>query len=303
MTGSRDEAEDLVQEALLAAWRNRASLIDTLSVRSWLYRIATNTCLNALTGRRRARRLLPQLARPAGTRDGPITTEARWLEPYPDAEFEGIADPAPGPAARYELRETVKLAFIAVIQLLPPRQRAAIILSDVIGWSAVETAELLETSVPSVNSALQRGRATLAKHFPRGRTDAGPANDGASEGLLERYLAAWEGADLGGFVALLREDALFSMPPLSEWYAGRAAIHAFFGGVWHSYAGFRLLPIAANGEPAFAAYARSTPDGELLAHSIQVLTLEGASIAALTMFKDPRLFPKFGLADHLPAER
>jgi RNA polymerase sigma-70 factor (ECF subfamily) len=305
MLGSLHDAEDLVQETYLRAWRGFDGFEGRTSLRAWLYRIATNACLNALTSRGRARRVLPETQGPPFDQmpSGDPATEIAWLEPYPDAALEDVADPALGPDARYEMREAVQLAFIAAIQHLPPRQRAALLLRDVMGWSATETAGQLEASLASVNSALQRARATLRRQFPTGRPSSQPAPDDRQRVLLERYVRAWEGADVDGLVALLREDAVLSMPPWPHWYAGRDAIGAFFAWAWRpAGAGpFRLVPTAANCQPAFAAYGGGSGGNDWRAHAIQLLTFEDDAIAALTNFRDPALFAAFGLPAVLSA--
>ena len=301
LLGSLQEAEDLVQDTFLRAWRARAQYEGRTSFRNWLYRIATNACLNVLARRRFASRVLPATAGPPSRRypiGRPATeTEVAWLEPYPDTALDGIADAAPGPAARYELREAVQLAFVAAIQQLPRRQRAIPLLRDVLGWSAAESAQLLDSSVASVNSALQRARATLGSRFPTGQPVSLPPTDERQQALLRRYVQAWERVDLDGFVSLLREDAVLSMPPWREWYLGRQAIRGFFGWAWAELGGgpFRLVPIGANRQPAFAEYAPDPQRPGRAAHAIQVLTLRGDGIAALTGFRDPRLFGAFGL--------
>jgi RNA polymerase sigma-70 factor (ECF subfamily) len=304
MLGSVHEAEDLVQETYLRAWRSFDRFEGRGSLRSWLYRIATNACLDALAKAKDAHRLLPDQRGPATTRmpQGTPVTELAWLEPYPDLNLQGIVDEAQNPEARYAARQAVQLAFVALIQQLPPRQRAALLLCDVLGWSAIEAAALLGTSTAAINSALQRARETLAKRYPDGVPSRSAAPDAAERTLLARYLRAWEGRDLDGFVALLKEDATYTMPPLHEWYAGRAAIRSFYATVWKTYGGFRLLPAGANGQPAFAAYSRSGADGPWAAHSIHVLDLEHDMISALTLFvkpASPRLFDAFGLPQTL----
>jgi RNA polymerase sigma-70 factor (ECF subfamily) len=235
--------------------------------------------------------------------EGTPPTEIPWLEPYPDALLEGIADPAPGPDARFELHEAVQLAFVATIQHLPPRQRAVLLLRDVLGWSAAETAGLLDTSVASANSALQRARATLEKRFPSGQPAALPTPDDQQRELLDRYIRTWEEADLDGFVSLLRDDAILSMPPWPHWYRGREAIRTFFDWAWRSHGRMpygphqfsRLIPTAANRQPAFAVYRRDPETSEWRAHMILLLTLRGDAIASLIAFRDPHLFASFGL--------
>jgi len=300
MLGSLHEAEDLVQETYLRAWRSFDSF-EGGSFRAWLYRIATNACLNALASRKSMQRWLPDQHGPAAveaTVGGPAT-DVPWLEPYPDSNLEGIADHAPNPEARYTSREAVQLAFVATIQQLPPRQRAALLLCDVLGWAAAEAATLLGGSTASINSALQRARATLAKRDPDQRPSVTPLPTSAQEKLLGRYLHAWEGQDLDGFVALLKEDATYTMPPWRQWFAGREAIRSFFERAWKNWTGFRMLPTAAKAQPAFALYAY--PIGEEAtpaAHSIHVLSFEQGMISRLTLFvqyADPHLFRAFGL--------
>src|SRR5258708_11166972 len=214
MLGSLHEAEDAVQETYLRAWRSFASVDGRGSFRTWIYRIATNVCLDALSGRGHERRFLPDQRAPATSEmpDGRPASDVEWLEPYPDADLEGIADDAPNPEARYASREAVQLAFVAAIQQLPPRQRAVLLLCDVLGWSAAEVATLLGGSTASINSALQRARETLAKRYPDGRPPVALRPDPAQEKLLGRYIQAWEELDLDSFVALLKADAIYTMP-------------------------------------------------------------------------------------------
>ncbi len=305
MLGSLHDAEDVVQETYLRAWRSFGTF-EGGSFRAWLYRIATNACLNALAGRKHAQRFLPDQRAPASTQmpDGSPATDVAWLEPYPDSNLEGIADEAPNPEARYTSREAVQLAFVAAIQELPPRQRAALLLCDVLGWTAAEATTLLGGSTASINSALQRARDTLAKCYPEGRPAVPPRPSAAQQRLLDRYLRAWERRDLDGFVALLKEDATYTMPPTPQWYAGRQAIFTFFEWAWQAYEGFRLVPTGANRQPAFAAYSRAAADAPWAAHSIHVLALERDTISTLTLFykpTGPRLLGAFGLPLTLPA--
>ncbi len=298
MLGAFHEAEDAVQETFLRAWKGFARF-EGAAFRAWLYRIATNVCLDTLARRKQARRVLPDQMGPAA--DGPPGAPAMdvaWLEPLPDREIEGVADAAPDPEARYSARESVALAFVAAIQQLPPRQRAALMLCDVLGWASAEAANLLDASTASINSALQRARETLSKSYPEGRVRTHKPS-AEQEALLGKYLRAWEGHDLDGFVALLREDAAVIMPPWLEWYVGRAVIGAFFDGAWKTCGGLRLVPTAANGQPAFAVYERNA-EGAYAAHSIHVLTLEGGAIATMTLFLEPRLFASFELPEVLP---
>src|SRR6266478_6867521 len=300
MLGSLHEAEDAVQETYLRAWRRLESFDGRGSFRAWLYRIATNACLDALASRKHAHRLLPDQRAPATAEmpDGTPATDVAWLEPYPDSDLEGIADDAPNPEAQYTSRQAVQLAFVAVIQQLPPRQRAVLLLCDVLGWSAAEAATLLGGSTASVNSALQRSRETLARHHAAGRPPVDAPTDPGQKKLLERYVQAWEVLELEDFVSLLKEDATYTMPPLPQWYAGRAAIRGFFAYSFKLYGGFRMLPTAANRQPAFAAYSRSGTEGPWSAHSLHVLELEPDGISRLTLFAKPTgpaLFAAFGL--------
>jgi RNA polymerase sigma-70 factor, ECF subfamily len=307
MLGSLHEAEDAVQETYLRAWRAFGSAEEYASFRAWLYRIATNVCLDALRSRKAARRVLPDQEAPATVPievpEGLPPADVAWLEPYPDSDVEGIADEAPNPEARYASREAVQLAFVAAIQELPPRQRVAILLCDVLGWATGETATLLGGSTASVNSALQRGRDTLARRYPAGRPWAAARPNAEEQKLLDRYVRAWEGHDLDGFVALLKEDATYTMPPWRQWFSGRAAIRSFFEMAWQTCGGLRLVPTAANGQPAFAVYELSGEDPRHRAHSLHVLALGGNGIATLTAFvppAGPRLFEAFGLPLVLP---
>jgi RNA polymerase sigma-70 factor (ECF subfamily) len=297
MMGSLHEADDLVQETFLRAWRSFDSF-EGGSFRAWLYRIATNACLNALASRKSAQRLLPDQLGPASAPmpPGAPATDVAWLEPFPDSELTGIADDAPDPEARYTSREAVQLAFVAAIQQLPPRQRAALLLCDVLGWAAAEAATLIGGSTASINSALQRARETLTKHYRGGRPLTPLRPDPAQQELLGRYLQAWEGHDLDGFVALLKEDATAVMPPWLQWFAGREAIRAFFAMAWKTCGGLRLVPTTANGQPAFAVYEQSGADASWAAHSIHVITFEQGAICTLTLFLEPRLFEAFGLS-------
>jgi RNA polymerase sigma-70 factor, ECF subfamily len=300
MLGSVHEAEDLVQETYLRAWRSFGSFEGRGSLRAWLYQIATNACLNFLASRKNQQRLLPHQRVPAATEmpDGTFARDLAWLEPYPDADLESIADESPGPEARYAHDEVVQLAFVTLIQELPPRQRAVLLLCDVLGWSAQEAAELLGTSVAAINSARQRARETLAQRYPDGRPPIAASPSSTQQELLGRYVQAWEAQDLDGFVTLLKENAVYTMPPISQWYAGREAIGRFFAWAWKNYDGLHLVPTAANRQPAFAMYSRARPDLPWTAHSIQVLTLERNAISELTLFMKPTgpgLFSRFGL--------
>jgi RNA polymerase sigma-70 factor, ECF subfamily len=305
MLGSFDDAEDLVQETLLRAWRGRASFAGRSLFRTWLYRIATNACLNALE--RAPRRVLPQDVAPPVTATTD-TSEARaqpawapevpWLQPYPDNLLEPAAPSEEEPEAKLIARETMELMFLATLQHLPPRQRAILLLRDVLDWSAKETASLLETSVASVNSAHQRARATLRARQPIGRADRPPptAPTAKERVILQTFMDAWERADADQLTALLREDARWAMPPAPLWFEGRAAIarlYQLFPIDWHGRA-FRMWPTAANRQPAAAAYLR--PAGEALFRlaALHVLRVEDGAIAEVTTFA-PQLCHAFSL--------
>lgn len=302
MLGTLHEAEDAVQDAYLRAWRSFDGFDNRGPFRAWLYRIATNACLDAIARRKHARRFLPdQRNEPAvAMPDGIPALDVPWLEPYPGRDLENIADESPSPEARYSSHQSVRLAFVAAIQRLPPKQRVALLLCDVLGWSAGETAALLETSSAAVNSALQRARETLSKHKGDGSALPQPMNKEAEEELLRRYLQAWETLDLDGFISVLQEDAVYTMPPIRQWYAGRTAIRAFFERAWKPYLGYQMVGITANGQPAFAAYSRmrAEPSAPWTAHSIHVLSPEPSGLSRLTLFvkpEAPRLFREFGL--------
>ncbi|HEV8193868.1 MAG TPA: sigma-70 family RNA polymerase sigma factor [Ktedonobacterales bacterium] len=309
MLGSLQDAEDLVQETFLLAWRGLKGFEGRSSLRSWLYRIATNACLKAIAKRSSVRRILPEmqgLPFVDQVPEGPPATEIAWLDPYPDSALEGIPDTTLGPDARYEMHESVQLAFVAAIQLLPPRQRAVLLLRDVLGWSAAETAGLLDTSVASANSALQRARTTLGKQFPTGQPATLPPPDEQQRTLLDRYVRTWEETDLDGFVALLRDDAVLSMPPWPNWYRGPEAIRAFFKWAWRPETcgaprTFRLVPAPANRQPTFAVYRRDPQTQEWGAHAVVLLTLQDNEITSLISFRDAHLFAAFHLPTVLPA--
>ena len=307
MLGSLHDADDLVQETHLRAWRSfssfeRSSSDERGSFRAWLYRIATNACLNALESRKHQQRYLPDQLGPAGPPklEGGPALDVPWLEPYPDANLEAFADAAPNPEARYTARESVQLAFVAAIQQLPPRQRAALMLCDVLGWASADAASLLDASTASINSALQRARQTLSDRYSDRRPPLESQPTPAQQKLLGQYLTAWEGHDVDGFVAVLREDATAVMPPWLQWFSGRDTIGSFFAAAWKTCAGLHLVPTSANGQPAFAIYEFSSADNHWNAHSIHVLTLERDAISSITLFLDPHLFHDFGLPQLLP---
>ena len=304
MLGSYHDAEDMVQETFLRAWRGLPSFEGRASIRRWLYRVATNVCLNALASRGRTGRVLPETYGPPTDKmpDREPVSEVPWLEPYPDSALEGIPDGTAGPDVRYEMREAVQLAFIATIQLLPPRQRAMLLLQDVLGWSASETARLLDSSAAAVNSGLQRARATLEERLPVRATCVSALTCSEDRALLRRYIRAWETTDVDEFAALLHEDAMMSMPPWQQWYRGRAAIATFFAftGRSRGHAPFRLLPTAANGQTAYAFYSRwQSPEWRF--HSIQVLQFDRNTIDRMTSFVMPALASIFGLPAVLSA--
>jgi RNA polymerase sigma-70 factor (ECF subfamily) len=287
IVGSVQDAEDLVQETLLAAWRGLDGFEGRASMRSWLYRIATNRCLNAL--RDRGRRLPELPMPPEGAPEPPPPTRRRepvWLEPYPDTLL--------GPEASYETREAIGLAFIAALQGLPPHQRAVLVLRDVLGFRAAEVAEMLEVSEASVTSALHRARSALD---PVPVEQSPLPGSPAERALVARFTEAFEGGDVDGVVALLTGDALLTMPPEPLEYEGPAAIAGFLSTV---PAGgrldeFRLIPTRANGQPAFGCYLRDRHAPVAHAYGLMVLTLRGERIAAITGFPDTGVFPHFGL--------
>ncbi|HEX3815780.1 MAG TPA: sigma-70 family RNA polymerase sigma factor [Mycobacteriales bacterium] len=305
MLGSFDEAEDLVQETFLRAWRRRDGFEGRATFRAWLYRIATNACLDHLDGR--ARRVLPHHVSPPSVGEAVPDTEIPWLQPYPDRLWEPAESPAQQPDSVVIERETIELAFLAAIQHLPPRQRAALILTDVIGWPAKQTAELLETSVASVNSALQRARATLRDRLPERRTDwaPAPASTRSERAVLQRYMAAFERADLAAVADLLAADVRATMPPFPLWMAGRDDVMAALTTSWDpgspAYVGrFRMVPTGANAQPAAAGYVRGRDDDAFHPFAIVVLRVEREHIAELTAFHDPAVFAAFGLPATLP---
>jgi RNA polymerase sigma-70 factor, ECF subfamily len=295
--GSLQEAEDLVQETFLRAWRRLDTYQGRASFRAWLYKIATNACLDVLD-QRQSRRLLPMDIYPAsdpGAAIVPPPSEVVWLEPFPDEWL--VDQTAANPEARYSLYESVSLAFLTALQALPPRQRAVLILIDILDWSAREVAELLETSLSAMNSALHRARITLAKHYhsPEQESAIHPEPDERTQKLLDQYVEAWQTADIAGLVALLKKDAILTMPPSPSWYRGRNAIRRFaartvladqgmFGG--KAKGRWRLLALHANAQPAFAIYQR-TENGNYQFSGIHVLTIRSHQLTQITCFMDP----------------
>jgi RNA polymerase sigma-70 factor (ECF subfamily) len=286
--GSVQDAEDVLQETMLAAWRGLDDFGQRSSLRTWLYRIATNRCLNAL--RDKSRRPQPEAVR---------TVEPTWLEPYPEVLLDGLLDTTPGPDARYETKEAVTLAFVATLQHLPPVQRAVVVLRDVLGYRAAEVAEMLSTTEAAVNSALRRARATIDERLPdRGRAPL-PRSQRESE-LVGRYAEAFEQGDVDRLVALLTDDALMTMPPQPIEVHGRAAIGQFFlEREWWGAGRMRLVPTRANGQPAFGVYLRDPHAPIHRAHGIVVLTLDDDRIAHITRFGDTSIFARFGLPRRL----
>jgi RNA polymerase sigma-70 factor (ECF subfamily) len=309
MLGSYDDAEDMVQETMLRAWRGRFSFEGRSLLRTWLYRIATNACLNALE--RAPRRVLPPDVVPPVTAASdsaqasdapPWRPELPWLQPYPDDLLEPAAPAETEPDAVAISRETIELTFLAALQRLPPRQRAVLILSDVLGWSAKEVAGILEATVAAVNSALQRARSTMRRQLPAGRQEwasAGPRS-ADEQTVLKAYMGAWERADAALLTDLLREDARWAMPPAALWFDGRAAIASMFELYPIDYRGraFHMVPTAANRQPAAASYLRLAGESAYRLVSVNVLRIEHGKIAEVTTFA-PSLCRAFGLPDTL----
>jgi RNA polymerase sigma-70 factor, ECF subfamily len=302
MLGSVPDAEDAVQETLLRAWRGLASFEGRSSLRSWLYAIATNASLRAIE--RRPKRVLPiDYAPAADPHDGPgePLVESVWVEPYPDERLGLEGDPA-GPEARYEQRESVELAFIAALQHLPARQRAVLILREVLGFSARETAEALETTPVSVDSALQRAHKTVDERLPEQSQQAALRSIGDHElrEIVDGFVDAWERSDVDAVVAMLAEEPTMTMPPLPTWYRGRKAVAAFLRG-WPLKGDrrWRVVPVRANGQLAFGNYIWDEERETFAAESITVLTLDGERIAEITAFLDAELLPRFGLPDEI----
>jgi RNA polymerase sigma-70 factor (ECF subfamily) len=300
MLGSFQDAEDTLQDTLLAAWRGLGEYEGRASIRTWLYRIATNRCLNALrsASRRPAKDWdVPKVVPPEPTRLGEVV----WLEPFPDALMEGAIDMPQGPEARYEQTEAISLAFVTALQVLPPRQLAVLILRDVLGFHANEVAGMLDSTIESVNSALKRARASLQRRRPPAADRApAPASGSPSEdALVARFVSAYESADLDAVVALLTDDVFMSMPPMPLEYEGREVVARFCAEILGPGRRFDLVPTRANGQPAFGAYLR-TPAGISHGTGLIVLTLSGDRICAMSRFENS-LLPWFGLPRSLPS--
>lgn len=292
--GSMQDAEDLVQETLLAAWRGLEAFEGRSSVTTWLYRIATNRCLNALRARSHRPREVQAMA---DALEPTRRVDPIWLEPYPDVLLEGIPDRSPGPAARYEAKESIELAFIVALQGLPPRQRAVLVLRDVLGFRTAEVAEMLDTGEVSVKGALQRARVALRKRLPGADRERAARPDSAGERrLVGRFADAVESGDVDGMVALLADDAWLTMPPLPLEYQGHDAIGAFLRHREELRARpLRVVPTRANTQPAFGCYLPDTQTAIAHARALFVLTLEGEQVFAITWFGDTSVFPHFGL--------
>ena len=297
MLGSLHDADDALQETLLRAWRGLERFGRRSSLRTWLYSIATNVCLDAIAKRRR--RVLPADHGPPSARGAepePPLVEAVWVEPYPD-EAVDLGEGLAAPDARYEQREALELAFIVALQHLPATQRAVLILREVLGFSAVEVSELLETSVAAVNSALQRARKGLDGRLPERSQQATLRLLGDRElrKLVQRYVDAWASGDVHAVAALLAEDAIFSMPPSPSWWRGRKTIAGFVGAAKEACPEVHGVPVQLNGQPAIAYYALDSDTGVYSAHAVDVLTLQGPLVTEITAFIAPALFPRLGL--------
>jgi RNA polymerase sigma-70 factor, ECF subfamily len=298
MLGSVQDTEDALQETMLAAWRGLDGFEGRSSVRAWLYRIATNRCLNARRSRSRRRELAPMPKPPPPTR----MAEPVWVQPYPDVLLEDVPDRSPGPEARYETRESMELAFVTALQRLPPRQRAALVLRDVLGFRVPEVATMLDAGETSVKSALQRARATLAQRFGGGAREPAPAAKSTAERrIVQRLADAIEAGDIAGIVELLADDAWLTMPPQPFEYQGHTAIASFlryrFEIQGHP---LRVVATRANTQPAFGCYFQALSADVARPYGLLVLTLDGPQISALTWFGDTTGFVSFGLPPVLP---
>jgi RNA polymerase sigma-70 factor (TIGR02960 family) len=298
MLGSLQDAEEALQDTMLAAWQGVGGFEERASIRTWLYRIATNRCLNARrsASRRRAKEWdVPNVEPPAPTRLGEVV----WLQPYPDTLLEAAVDAAPGPEARYERTESISLAFITALQVLPPRQVAVLVLRDVLGFHANEVADMLDSTLDSVNSALKRARAALQRRRPPGADREPPPGAPPEDTLVAKFVRAWESADLEALVNLLTDDVFMSMPPVPFEYEGRDLVARFCASIFRAGRRFDLVPTRANGQPAFGAYLRA-PNAISHGTGLYVLTLAGDRICAMTRF-DNSVLPWFGLPRTLPS--
>jgi RNA polymerase sigma-70 factor (TIGR02960 family) len=300
MLGSLQDAEDALQDTLLAAWQGLSGFEGRASIRTWLYRIATNRCLSARRSASRRPAMewnMPEVEPPEPTRLGEVV----WLEPFPDALLEGAIDVPLGPEARYEQTEAVSLAFVTALQVLPPRQLAVLILRDVLGFHANEVADMLDSTVESVNSALKRARASLQRRQPpTDKREPAPAPDSTSEqALVAEFVRAYESGDLDALVALLTDDVFVSMPPIPLEYQGRDVVARLFASIFRSGRRVDLVPTRANAQPAFGAYLRAST-GIRHGTGLFVLTLTGDRICAFTRF-DNSVFPWFGLPRSIPS--
>ncbi|WP_440106494.1 sigma-70 family RNA polymerase sigma factor [Streptosporangium sp. H16] len=293
MLGSFQDAEDALQDALLAAWQGLHGFEGRASIRTWLYRIATNRCLDARrsAGRRPAKEWdMPEVDPPAPTRPGEVV----WLEPYPEALLEGV----PGPEARYEHAEAISLAFVTALQVLPPRQLAVLVLRDVMGFHAAEVAEMLDSSVDSVKSALKRARARLQRGWPQAAEPPPASGSPSEQALVASFVRAYEAGDVDALIAMFTDDITVSMPPIPLEYQGRDAAARLFAGIFGSGRRVDLVPTRANGQPAFGAYLHGST-GIRHGSGLFVLTLAGDRICAFTRF-DNDVLPSFGLPRSLP---
>ena len=300
MLGSFQDAEDALQDTLLAAWRSLGGFDGRASIRTWLYRIATNRCLNALrsASRHPAKEWdNPDVVPPEPTRLGEVV----WLQPFPDALLEGAMDVPLGPEARYEQTEAISLAFVTALQLLPPRQLAVLVLRDVLGFHANEVADMLDSTVDSVNSALKRARASLRHRLPpTGEREPPPAPDSPAErALAAKFARAYESGDVDSLVALLTADVRVAMPPIPLEYHGRDVVAHFYASVLRQDRSYELVPTRANGQPAFGIYVRAPASGIRHGTGLYVLTLTGGQIRTITRF-DTGVLPRFGLPRALP---
>ena len=299
MLGSLEDADDAMQETLLRAWRQLEQFEPRAPFRAWLYRIATNVCLTMLTRQARRGEVVSSVLE---AQNGPTRKDedAMRLDPYPDRLLDRVMPAVVDPETTVELHESVELAFVAAVQFLPPQQRAALLLRDVIGYSAAEVAEMLATTVAAANSALQRARATIDQRRSAGEVARVHAATGAANerALVRRLAEAWRAADVPSIIALLKEDALLTMPPQPVRYVGRETVGAFLATVpgGGHLERFRLVPTRANRQPAVAGYYREGDSGVFHAHAIMVLAIDGDAIASLTRFADADLFPRFGLS-------